>query len=126
MFDLNPSFSFNFSFSKLFKSNKDKHELQYQDFLKSLDGLQNDNVINLISLKLLNGKFDLLIIIKNKVEVIKMLGDYNNDVIQKFKIIRIPIKKNGLSKYTLILGFTNKSRFKLKYDYIELLGSYLN
>lgn len=125
MFDLNPSFSFNFSFSKIFKSNKDKHELQYQDFLKSLDGLQNDNVINLISLKLLNGNFDLLKIIKDN-EIIKMIGDFNNDIIQKFKIIRIPIKKNGKVKFTLILGYKNKSRFKLKYDYIELLGSYLN
>lgn len=123
MFDLSPSFSFNFNFSKLF-SKKKKHELKYQTFLKTLDRLDENNIIDILCLKLLNGKFDILIIIKNN-EVFKMIGDYDLNISQNFKITRIPIIKNGKSKYTLILGMKDTNKFKLQQNYIDLLESYL-
>ncbi len=120
MLDLN--FNFIFNIVKLFKSKDKKHELKYEDFLKSLDGLDNDDVINLISLRLINCQFDLLLIIKGK-DVIKTLGE--NDILDYYKIVKIPIIKNGKVKYNLILGTKNENKFKLNYKYIELLGSYL-
>lgn len=126
MFDLSPSFNFNFNISKLFELNKNKHELQYQNFLKSIQNLENDNIIDLLCLKLLNGKFDLLILIKTNNNVIKMIGDFNTDIIQKFKMVRIPIVKNGKVRYTLILAIADKTKYKLRYDFIELLASYLD
>ena len=126
MFDLSPSFNFNFNISKLFSKKDNKHELQYQNFLKSIQNLENDNIIDLLCLKLLNGKFDLLILIKTNNNVIKMIGDFNTDIIQKFKMVRIPIVKSGKVKYTLILAITDKTKYKLRYDFIELLASYLD
>ena len=120
MMDLN--FNFIFNISKLFKSNKNKHELKYQTFLKTLDGLDENNIIDILCLKLLNGKFDILILIKNK-EVFKMIGDYDLNISQNFKITRIPIIKNGKSKYTLILGMKDNNKFKLQQNYIDLLES---
>ena len=55
-----------------------------------------------------------------------MIGDFNTDIIQKFKMVRIPIVKSGKVKYTLILAITDKTKYKLRYDFIELLASYLD
>ena len=109
-----------------FQKIDNKHELQYQNFLKSIQNLENDNIIDLLCLKLLNGKFDLLILIKTNNNVIKMIGDFNTDIIQKFKMVRIPIVKSGKVKYTLILAIADKTKYKLRYDFIELLASYLD
>ena len=123
MFHINPVF--NFSFKNLFKSkkNKKKHELKYENFLKSIENLEKDNIIDLVTLKLLYSQYDILILINlNNNEVLKYLGAINNDITQKFTIIRIPIKS---SKYLLILGFISTTKFKLKQNYIDLLSKYL-
>ena len=48
-----------------------------------------------------------------------MIGDYDLNISQNFKITRIPIIKNGKSKYTLILGMKDTNKFKLQQNYID-------
>ena len=54
-----------------------------------------------------------------------MIGNYDINISDNFKITRIPILKNGIIKYILILGVKDTNKFKLQQNYIDLLECYL-